>query len=284
MSRVGGALLAMMLSAMVAPGPGRAQDDHKAIAAAPRQCGCESMTLRKTGTSSLVDVGRNPSDPNEKAPLGEDPAYVTLNFEIEAKVTGDNPELCSEGQQAKGTSVVGQRTSHKMACTAGRIHAGKCEAQRDCNSFSCQGGVMDGESIDSAASGRQCQLGGGVPKENDDGKCESFPVDKAPFGDDGYSRPWVDGDPFAASPKVVSAKNHKIVWLDAVGVQRKKHGDVDDNVSSTVEFIAFVNGSPASCACHFKVSFEFDGATHKFKQGAEIKLVPNGKSMNCTER
>ena len=254
--------------------------------AAPRQCGCELMTLKTHGTSPLVDIGRNPANPDEKGPLGADLVYVTMNFGIEATLKGNDPELCTEGQEAKATDTIDGITKDKKSCTAGQIHLGLCQSDTDCNTSFCSGGVRDGDPIDSFASLQQCRLGGGTASQNSDGKCGSFPFNGQPRGDDGYAKPWVPNDPWAHSPKVVSTKNHKITWFDAVGLQNSKKNETTKNIDVEAEFRAFVTGSLGSCSCHFKMKFGFDGAQHTFKPGAKITKIDNPEApsfVNCVQ-
>jgi hypothetical protein len=255
-----------------------------AAAAPARTCGCASMKLKSVGNSTLGDDRRGPpAQPPQPAPLGEDPAYVALNFEIEATLKdGSNPELCVEGQEAKGTQHNNGVASNKKACTAGLTHLGVCEKNSDCNSNLCVGGVRNGEPCEGYTSRLDCYMGHGACQAQNDGKCEEFPLNGAKRGTDGYSKPYDDKDPEAHGIKVHSAKNKTVAWFDSVGLQKSERKDVNFNLDNEGDFLAFVRGPAGACSCHFKVKLDWDGSKHAFKAGT-ITKVDDAESQSCTQ-
>jgi hypothetical protein len=255
---------------------------------APSGCGCEWMKLKTTGKSTLSDLRRRgPDGKLLTSPLGEDPKYASLNFEIEAKLLDDDkrvsdPSLCTEGQQVKETTTWGppiNGTTNHRACTVGKVDL-KCNTDSDCDpKRACKGGVHDGKPCDDPGSAKACLVAGGICSGTGGGTCTQYPLGGPNRGDDDYKRD---------TPKDVGAKVHmpNVTWLDFPGLPDNPHKTVQTNFLFDADYYAFLEGSKGeqSCSCHFTVVIEWDNTAKKFGPKTKIDLKdPDPETKFCTK-
>lgn len=250
------------------------------------ECGCKKMTLKTTGNSTLIDPRRPKQGGGfNVAPLGADPAFVSMNFEISAELRGKtdkekgDPEKCTEGQEVKGTFTTSPPNvpaiqDHKMACSKGRPLA-ICRVNADCNTLGkCAGGLFDKQGCATPQEIVACQLGGGACQINNDGVCTSYPFAGATRGNDDYTAP----SPKDGGMKVHSPAGNPI-WLDFVGASSTPHQQLPVDFKAESDFIAFVNGNK-QCTCHFKLTIDWDGKNQKYRAATGIQLL-QGETSNC---
>jgi hypothetical protein len=241
-----------------------------------KDCGCEQMTIAATGKSILGDYRRKKDDAFEPVPLGLDPDYVSLNFEVSAALKDDSdPDLCSEGQDAKATFKWGTVLRHKKACTAGR-DLDHCGQNSDCDTGTCQGGFKNGQSCDDRVSLFACKLGGGVCRANGDGVCTEYPFAGLKRGNDDYRRDYPKGEGL----KIHCPSCGAPTWVDAPGFPDFDRVYADKDIRVDLDFLAFVKGNP-SCSCHFRVVIDWDGTNKKHRAASGITLVQDGETVKC---
>ena len=241
-----------------------------------KQCGCDEMTVTATGKSVLGDFRRKKNDAFEPVPLGFDPDYMSFNFEVSAALSEDSdPNLCSEGQEAKGTFTQGKFVSHKHACTAGR-DLPHCSQNSSCDTHTCRGGFKNGKSCDSFEAAFGCNLGGGVCRANNDGVCTEYPVNGPKRGDDDYRVDYSKGE----GPKIHCPSCDAPTWVDAPGFPDLEQVYANSNMKFELDFLSFVKGN-STCQCHFRVLVDWDAAKKKLTAASGITLVKDGETVKC---
>ena len=287
-------------------------------------CGCTAMTVRATGNGVLPDVRRpvcvGGTQNNQAcrtpaqvvacvagggqcrftvAPLGPDPMFLSLNFEVAATLArGSDPMLCTEGQLARRTANM---TNFKMACTAGRVRpicsndAGcdtiacqgsntgvtDCNTQRNqvaCTSsggrciLTCAGGTQNNQACTTVAQAAACLLGGGLCRGRGDGRCTQFPFNGNARGNDDYSLPFPEG------PK--AHVDDSVIWLDSPGAAFLPLAGAPA-LRFDADFLSFVNGPAGNCSCHFTFTIDWNGMMYVIPPTG-ITLVNDAESVNCT--
>jgi PKD domain len=271
----------------------------------PSGCGCEQLYLMTGGMGALGDVRRPVAGGGfERPPLGPDPDYPTVNYEIEALLTpGSDAAQCTEGQDARRTSIIANRAgvvaADKHACSAGRTDLPNCPpgVNAFCHTHTCHGGSMDGQNCDGNAvtpggqvvtQARLCEIGRGRCASNSDGICAPFPnVAGGPRGNDDF-RAHSPGD---EGIKMICPGCRSPRWFDRPGHQQK---NLAAHYLYFADVLAFARG-PApgkedDCQCHFRVEVEWflDAGLAPGNQpghgggNSGIRLVHDAETFDCT--
>ena len=236
------------------------------------KCGCERIVISAAGNSTLNDPRRN-----NPAPLGPDPAFVSLNFEVTATLEpGSDPALCEEGQRVRRTSAFGtDPPHHKKACSAGR-QLPICSENTDCDSHTCIGGTQTGTDCDDEDSEQACVDGGGQCASNNNGVCSEYPLDGFERGNDDYR-----------SPADLGVKRHcptceSPMWLDGPGTANA-HDEITKDFRYDADFLMFMRGSAGenSCSCHVTLTIDWDGANQVYRAATGIQLIPDEDTFKC---
>jgi hypothetical protein len=259
----------------------------------PLTCGCEEMFIfAGGGTGTLGDQRRrndngtpgNPTDDRwDPSPLGPDPAFVSLNFEIEALLKpGSDPGVCTEGQLVKRTAVT-SRVLHKQACSAGQELA-RCEPaggppHPQCDTRTCRGaGAFDGIPCNTAAAAEFCVERGGSCNSDNNGVCSEFPFTGGLRGNDDYR----DAFPFDQGMKRHCPGCLSPRWADRPGLRPLPHASVPDDFTYRADFLAFMEGSTGRCACHFQLVIDWDGANQRYRPATGVTLIEDAETAHCT--
>jgi len=252
-------------------------------AKAPDSCGCKQMTVETKQTADMTDPRRsNPTPPpkHPKLQRGEDPDYLTFNFEIAAELLeGSDPKLCTEGQLAKRTSQTeGLPAQDKGVCTAGFTkRTTACDRNQDCSTRTCKGGLANGKACDEPEDRQVCDLGGGACQANNDGKCTFFPYSGKELGEDDYRSDW----PGDSGPKLHCSGCGSIHWIDLPGSRSGRRANEKSNLTYDSEFVSFVKGPGGSCSCHYSVSFAWDGTKQQYSKKPTLQPIKDGDTTNC---
>ncbi len=257
----------------------------------PDMCGCKEMVITAKGDSFLRDKRRfndngtpaNPDDDTyDPAPLGLDPDFLSLNFEINAVLKeGSDPELCKEGQRVRRTAKIGAgRAEHKKACTMGQ-DLPSCQNDRHCDSYTCSGGTEAGKPCNDLVGQQLCLLGGGQCRSNGDGKCTEFPnVDGGARGNDDFRRHTARD---LQGLKLHCPRCNAPTWDDHPGQPSVRHAAIKTDFKYEADFLAFVEGDgDCDCSCHFKILIDWDGANQMYRPTSGITLVMDGETKNCS--
>ena len=233
------------------------------------RCSCERIVISAAGNSSLNDPRRN-----NPGPLGADPIYVSLNFEVSVTLEpGSDPALCEEGQQVKRTSTfASDPAEHKKACSAGR-ELPRCSDNSDCDSHTCIGGTQTGTDCEDEESEEACTDGGGQCASNNNGICSEYPLDGSGRGNDDYR-----------SPADFGVKRHcptceSPIWWDGPGTA-DRHEDLTQNFRYDADFLMFMRGEN-SCQCHVTLTIDWDGANQVYRAATGIQLIRDEDTFKC---
>jgi len=260
----------------------------------PIACGCEEMVVFAGGGAGVLGDQRRlndngtPGDPTDDrwnpAPLGPDPTFVSLNFEIEALLKpGSDPLLCREGQLIKRTALSGGQVSHKRACSAGRDLTSCAPAggppHPECDTRTCRGaGVFDGTACDTGAAAAFCVERGGSCESNNNGVCSEFPFAGGARGNDDYR----DAFPLDQGTKRHCPGCRSPRWADRPGLSRSLHADVTGDFTYLADFLAFMEGNTGRCSCHFRLVIDWDGASQTYRPATGVTLIEDAETVNCT--
>ena len=206
-------------------------------------CDVEMLTINATGQSQETDPQRK-----AKVPLGPDPDYVSLNFEVVATLTsGSDPAWCPEGQTVAGTTILGHtgalktEIGYKQACSAG-VQLANCVSDAQCNN----------------------------PGKHD-GVCTKYPFSGRPLrGNDDYKSPEDEG---------VKTHDPTAMWLDMPGFPDTTHAAADRDLYFDADFLSTMKGDTTNASCHFQVFISWDNTAKEYWPYTFIDLLDD--SVHC---